>query len=93
MGAVAGRAPAAMFAESACQGRTAAPQSDLCERQMKVAVIGAGGFIGSHTAEVLHTDGLAEVRPVVRRAESMPRLERLDLDVPHCRCTRPYCID
>lgn len=47
---------------------------------MRIAVVGANGFIGSRTVEMLHLEGLAEVRPVVRRRSSLTRAARFDLD-------------
>jgi nucleoside-diphosphate-sugar epimerase len=47
---------------------------------LKVAILGANGFIGSRTVEMLHLGGLAEVRPIVRTLTSLARLSRFDLD-------------
>ena len=47
---------------------------------LKVAILGANGFIGSRTVELLHLAGLAEVRPIVRTVSGMARLSRFDLD-------------
>ena len=47
---------------------------------MNVAILGANGFIGGRAVEMLHLEGLAEVRPVVRSAASLARLSRFDLD-------------
>lgn len=47
---------------------------------LKVAILGANGFIGSRTVEMLHLGGLAEVRPVVRTLTSLARLSRFNLD-------------
>jgi nucleoside-diphosphate-sugar epimerase len=47
---------------------------------LKVAILGANGFIGSRTAERLHLAGLAEVRPIVRSFASLARLSRFSLD-------------
>ncbi|HEY9871638.1 MAG TPA: NAD(P)-dependent oxidoreductase [Candidatus Obscuribacterales bacterium] len=47
---------------------------------LKVAVIGASGFIGSRAVEILHLRGLAEVRPVVRTYSSLARVSRFNLD-------------
>ena len=46
----------------------------------KVAILGANGFIGGRTVEMLHLERLAEVRPVVRSVASLARLSRFDLD-------------
>lgn len=45
-----------------------------------IAIVGANGFIGSRTVEMLHLTGQAAVRPVVRTASSLARLSRFDLD-------------
>ena len=47
---------------------------------LKVAVLGANGFIGSRTVEMLHLEGLAEVRPIVRSMYTLARLSKFDLD-------------
>jgi nucleoside-diphosphate-sugar epimerase len=47
---------------------------------LKVAVVGANGFIGSRVVEMFHLEQMAEVRPVVRRISAMARLSRFDLD-------------
>jgi len=47
---------------------------------LKVAILGANGFIGSRTVEMLHLNGWAEVRPIVRSIPSLARLSRFDLD-------------
>jgi nucleoside-diphosphate-sugar epimerase len=47
---------------------------------LKVAILGANGFIGSRAVEMLHLGGLAEVRPIVRTLTSLARLSRFDLD-------------
>jgi nucleoside-diphosphate-sugar epimerase len=47
---------------------------------LKLAVIGANGFIGSRAVELLHLEGLAQVRPIVRSFNSLARLSRFDLD-------------
>lgn len=46
----------------------------------RVAVLGANGFIGSRTVEMLHLGGLAEVRPIVRHVARSARVSRFDLD-------------
>ena len=47
---------------------------------LKVAILGANGFIGSRTVEMLHLEGLAEVRPIVRSMYNLARLSKFDLD-------------
>jgi nucleoside-diphosphate-sugar epimerase len=47
----------------------------------RVAVLGAGGFVGSRLVEVLHLTGAATVIPVVRRVPAMARSSRFDLPV------------
>jgi nucleoside-diphosphate-sugar epimerase len=47
---------------------------------LKLAIIGANGFIGGRAVELFHLTGLAEVRPVVRSISSLARLSRFDLD-------------
>jgi len=46
----------------------------------KVAILGANGFIGRRLVEYLHLGGLAQVRPVVRRANALAGLAVFDLD-------------
>ena len=48
---------------------------------VKVAILGANGFIGGRTVEMLHLGDLAEVHPVVRNFAGLARLSRFDL--PH----------
>ena len=45
-----------------------------------VAVVGAGGFIGARLVEMLHLEGDAVVRPVVRRASALASAARFALD-------------
>jgi nucleoside-diphosphate-sugar epimerase len=47
---------------------------------VKIAVLGASGFIGSRVVEALHLSQRAEVRPVVRRYAGLARAARFDLD-------------
>ena len=47
---------------------------------LKVAILGANGFIGTRTVEMLHLEGLADVRPVVRSMYNLARLSKFDLD-------------
>lgn len=47
----------------------------------RVAVTGAGGFIGGRVVEVLHGLGLAEVRGVVRRWSTAARIGRLPVEI------------
>jgi nucleoside-diphosphate-sugar epimerase/predicted dehydrogenase len=49
--------------------------------RLKVLVTGAGGFLGSRTAELLHGGGSCDVRALVRRPASAARLARLPLEV------------
>jgi len=46
---------------------------------MKVAVLGAGGFIGSTIVETFLTSGIAQVVPVVRRAASVAAFSQFNL--------------
>lgn len=46
---------------------------------MKVAVLGANGFIGSRVVELLHLSGFAEVIPVVRQFRSLSLSARFAL--------------
>ena len=47
---------------------------------MKLAVLGAGGFVGSRAVEVFHLSGAFDVRPIVRRPAAMARAARFRLD-------------
>jgi nucleoside-diphosphate-sugar epimerase len=47
---------------------------------LKVAIIGANGFIGSRLVELFHLGGLAEVRPIVRSINGIASLSKFDLD-------------
>jgi 2-alkyl-3-oxoalkanoate reductase len=47
---------------------------------LKVAVLGANGFIGSRLVEQWHLEGRADVVPVVRRPEAAASVLRLPLD-------------
>jgi nucleoside-diphosphate-sugar epimerase len=47
---------------------------------LKVAILGANGFIGSRAVEMLHLGCVAEVRPVVRTAQGLASLSRFNLD-------------
>ena len=47
----------------------------------RVAVLGANGFIGNRTVEMLHASGKYDVRPIVRRASAAALPRRFDLDV------------
>jgi 2-alkyl-3-oxoalkanoate reductase len=47
---------------------------------MKVAVLGANGFIGNRVIEMFHLNNWAEVRPIVRRFAALAPLSRFDLD-------------
>jgi len=45
-----------------------------------IAIVGAGGFIGSRAVEMLHLSGDAVVRPVVRHAYNLAGASRFALD-------------
>jgi nucleoside-diphosphate-sugar epimerase len=45
-----------------------------------VAVLGAGGFIGNRTLEMLYLGGRHVVRPVVRRPQALALASRFDID-------------
>lgn len=47
---------------------------------LKLAVLGAGGFVGARAVEAFHLAGCFEVRPIVRRPSSLARLARFALD-------------
>ena len=47
---------------------------------MKLAVLGAGGFVGSRAVELFHLTKAFDVRPIVRRPASMARAARFGLD-------------
>jgi nucleoside-diphosphate-sugar epimerase len=47
---------------------------------LKIAILGASGFIGTRAVEMLHLGELAEVRPVVRSFANLARLSKFDLD-------------
>jgi 2-alkyl-3-oxoalkanoate reductase len=47
---------------------------------MKVAVLGASGFIGTRIVEMMRLDGGDEVRPVVRSPAHLARLSKFSLD-------------
>jgi nucleoside-diphosphate-sugar epimerase len=47
---------------------------------MKIALMGASGFIGSRMVEMFHLGRLGDVRPIVRSYGSLARLARFDLD-------------
>jgi nucleoside-diphosphate-sugar epimerase len=59
----------------------------------RIAVIGAGGFIGSRIVESFHLRGWAEVRPLVRRASALARSSRFHLDsrIADARDERALC--
>jgi nucleoside-diphosphate-sugar epimerase len=57
-----------------------------------VAVLGAGGFVGSRLVEVLHLDGAAHVVPVVRRVPAMARSSRFDLRVAFADTSDPEAL-
>ena len=47
---------------------------------LKIAILGANGFIGSRIAEMFHLLNWAEVRPVVRNIANLARLSKFDLE-------------
>jgi nucleoside-diphosphate-sugar epimerase len=47
---------------------------------MRIAILGANGFIGSRAVEMLYLNNWAEVRPVVRRWASLAALSRFDVE-------------
>jgi nucleoside-diphosphate-sugar epimerase len=47
----------------------------------KVAIIGAGGFVGSRMVEIFHLLKVVEIVPVVRRVSAMARLSRFQLNI------------
>jgi 2-alkyl-3-oxoalkanoate reductase len=47
---------------------------------LRVAVVGANGFVGSRLVEQWHLEGRAEIVPVVRRPEAAASARRLALD-------------
>lgn len=47
---------------------------------LKVAVLGASGFIGSRIIEMFHLRRMVETRPIVRSYASLARLSRFQLD-------------
>lgn len=49
-------------------------------KMLKVAVLGANGFIGSRTVEMFHLENLAEVRPIVRSFTGLVLQSRFDLN-------------
>lgn len=57
---------------------------------VRIAVLGASGFIGSRVIEMLHLNAAAEVRPVVRRYAGLARPARFDLD---CRVAAATDVD
>lgn len=58
----------------------------------RVAVLGAGGFVGSRLVEVLHLAGFADVVPVVRRVPAMARASRFDLRVAFADTSDPKAL-
>src|SRR4051794_28363772 len=47
---------------------------------MKVAIVGASGFIGSRLVENFHLSGTAEVRPIVRNLAGVARAARFQVN-------------
>jgi nucleoside-diphosphate-sugar epimerase len=60
--------------------------------EQRVAVLGAGGFVGSRLVEVMHLSGSAEVVPVVRRVPAMARSSRFDLAVALADASDPEAL-
>jgi nucleoside-diphosphate-sugar epimerase len=58
----------------------------------RIAVLGAGGFVGSRLVEVLHLSGCAEVVPVVRRVPAMARSSRFALPVAFADVSDPAAL-
>lgn len=56
------------------------PGSFRVVAMVKIAVLGANGFIGTRTVEMLTLNRQAEVRPLVRNYASLARLARFHLD-------------
>jgi nucleoside-diphosphate-sugar epimerase len=46
----------------------------------RIAILGAGGFIGGRAVEMLHLNGAADVRPVVRRPHNLASASRFALE-------------
>lgn len=57
---------------------------------MKLAVIGAGGFIGGRIVELCHQEGWAAVRAIARSTSSLKRFSDLDVD---CRVADAFDQD
>jgi nucleoside-diphosphate-sugar epimerase len=47
---------------------------------MKLAVLGASGFVGSRLLEQFHLQGTCELRPIVRTVPALARMARFQLD-------------
>jgi len=47
---------------------------------VKLAILGANGFVGSRAVEQFHLTGAFDVRPIVRRPAAMARAARFNLD-------------
>lgn len=54
--------------------------NDGASVRMKIAIIGANGFIGSRMVEVFHLGGRHTVAPVVRKPSSLALPARFDID-------------
>jgi len=54
--------------------------STLAPTTMRVALMGANGFVGSRIAEMFYLGGVAELRPIVRTYSGLAGLSRFDLD-------------
>jgi nucleoside-diphosphate-sugar epimerase len=58
----------------------------------RVAVLGAGGFVGSRLVEILYLASIADVVPVVRRVPAMARSSRFDLRVVFADTSDPQAL-
>ena len=47
---------------------------------MKLAVLGASGFVGSRLLEQFHLRGTCDLRPIVRTVPALARMARFQLD-------------
>ncbi len=52
----------------------------MSDRKPRIAIVGAGGFVGTRLVERWHLTGFAEVVPVVRRPANLARLARFPLE-------------
>ena len=58
----------------------------------RIAVLGAGGFIGNRVVESFHLQGWAEVRPVVRRASGLALSSRFKLQARIADVRNPLAL-